>query len=99
MSKKLVFLAVAVSLISTASLYGIENHYSNGFPFGAPWAVFASLATTCFSTVAAAGAGFTKLSSNKFAGLGLLILGIISLIAWITLFNDQLPCFLGGSGC
>jgi hypothetical protein len=28
-----------------------------------------------------------------------LILGIISLLAWITLFNDQLPCFLGGSGC
>jgi len=99
MSKKLVFLAVAVSLISTASLYGIENHYSNGFPFGEPWAVLAFLAATSFSTVAAAGAGFAKLPSNRFAGLSLLILGIISLMAWITLFNDQLPCFLGGSGC
>jgi hypothetical protein len=28
-----------------------------------------------------------------------LILGVISLIAWITVFFDQLPCFLGGSGC
>jgi hypothetical protein len=99
MSKKLLFFAVAVSLLTTASIYGIENYYSNGFPFGEPWAVLAFLAATSFSTVVAAGAGFAKLPSNKFAGLGVLILGIISLMAWITLFNDQLPCFLGGLGC
>jgi len=99
MSKKLLFFAVAVSLLTTASIYGIENYYSNGFLFGEPWAVLAFLAATSFSTVVAAGAGFAKLPSNKFAGLGVLILGIISLTAWITLFNDQLPCFLGGLGC
>jgi hypothetical protein len=33
------------------------------------------------------------------AGLVGILVGAFSLSAWLTLFLDQLPCFLGGQGC
>jgi hypothetical protein len=97
--KQYLILATLVSLISTTSLFGTEAFYSSGYPAGVPWAVFGFLAVTSFSAVAALAAGISKFTSNKLAGASVVLVGIVSLWAWITLFVDQLPCFFGGSGC
>ena len=97
---KSIFLAAGVvSLTSTVFLFGTEAYFSYGFPFGVPWAVFGFLAAASFSAVAATAFGVAMFASKKFAGIGLVIVGLVALSAWVTLFVDQLPCFLGGSGC
>ena len=98
-NKNLFLAAGVVAFASTAILFSTEAYFSYGFPFGVPWAVFGFLAVASFSAVAATTVGVAKFSSNKLAGTGLVIVGVVALSAWVTLFVDQLPCFLGGSGC
>jgi hypothetical protein len=94
-----VLVAGTVAVVTTAFLFGMEALYTDGFPRGIPWAVFGFLAATSFLAVIATSAGFTKFTSHKFSGLSLIMLGLMALFAWATLFVDQLPCFLGGMGC
>jgi hypothetical protein len=91
--------SVAVALASTASLYGAEAYYSGGFPQGVPWAVFGFLAVAAFVTALGISSGVARFSSHKLSGVGLFLVGLIALSGWITVFADQLPCFLGSTGC
>jgi len=94
-----VLVAGTVAVFTTAFPFGMEAFYTDGFPRGIPWAVFGFLAATSFVAVIATSAGFIKFTSHKFSGLALVIVGLMALSAWVTLFVDQLPCFLGGMGC
>jgi hypothetical protein len=94
-----VLVAGTVAVVTTAFLFGMEALSTDGFPRGIPWAVFGFLAATSFMAVIATSAGFMKFTSHKFSGLALVIVGLMALSAWVTLFVDQLPCFLGGMGC
>jgi len=94
-----VLVAGTVAVVTTAFPFGMEAFYTDGFPRGIPWAVFGFLAATSFVAVVATHAGFTRFTSHKFSGATLVIVGLMALSAWATLFVDQLPCFLGGTGC
>jgi hypothetical protein len=99
MNKVLLLVAGAVAVASTASLFVTEAYYSGGVPLGVPWAVFGFLAVTSFVTVFALSSGVARFSAHKISGLWRLLVGLMALSAWITIFVDQLPCFLGGTGC
>jgi hypothetical protein len=43
--------------------------------------------------------GVKRLKVKNLLGLAGILVGAFSLFAWLTLFLDQLPCFLGGQGC
>jgi hypothetical protein len=88
-----------VSLVSTGLLFVIELAFSGGFPLGVPWAVFVFLAAMSFIAASSLIQGLGRKPKNKFVGLGSVLVGLFAVLAWITLFIDQLPCFLGGKGC
>lgn len=92
-------IALWVSLSSTFLLFLIEAVLSGGFPDGAPWGVFAFLSVSSFVSIAALLVGFKLFARKKISGYFTMLVGIIAASAWITLFLDQLPCFLGGKGC
>jgi hypothetical protein len=99
MNRMPLLVAGAVAVASTASLFVTEASYSGGFPLGVPWAVFGFLAVSSFATVIALSSGVARFSGHKISGLWRLFVGLMALSAWITIFVDQLPCFLGGTGC
>jgi hypothetical protein len=43
--------------------------------------------------------GLVRKPKNNFVRLGSVLVGLFAVLAWTTLFIDQLPCFLGGKGC
>jgi hypothetical protein len=88
-----------VSLVSTGLLFVIELAFSGGFPLGVPWAVFVFLAAMSFIAASSLIQGLGRKPKNKFVGLGSVLVGMFAVLAWTTLFIDQLPCFLGGKGC
>jgi hypothetical protein len=98
-SKFWFWMAFLVSSISTSVIFIAELTFSNGFPVGIPWAVFGFLFATSFIAISSILEGFKRIKSNIFAGLGGILVGAFSLSAWLYLFLDQLPCFLGGQGC
>ena len=98
-SKFWFWVAIWVSSISTSLIFILELTFSSGFPVGVPWAVFGFLFATSFIAISSILEGVKRLKSNIFAGLGGILVGAFSLSAWLTLFLDQLPCFLGGQGC
>jgi hypothetical protein len=91
--------AIWVSLVSTGLLFVIELAFSGGFPLGVPWAVFVFLAAMSFIAASSLIQGLGRKPKNKFVRLGSVLVGLFAVLAWITLFIDQLPCFLGGKGC
>ena len=93
------WVAIWVSSISTSVVFIAELTLSNGFPVGIPWAVFGFLFATSFITISAILEGIKRIKSDIFVGVGGILVGAFSLSAWLTLFLDQLPCFLGGQGC
>jgi hypothetical protein len=99
MNRMPLLVAGSVAVASTASLFVTEASYSGGFPLGVPWAVFGFLAVSSFATVFALSSGVARFSGHKISGLWRLFVGLMALSAWITIFVDQLPCFLGGTGC
>jgi len=98
-SKYSFWVAIWVSIISTSVIIISELTFSGGFPVGIPWAVFGFLFATSFIAISSILEGVKRLKSNIFPGLGGILVGAFSLSAWLTLFLDQLPCFLGGQGC
>ena len=98
-SKCSFWVAIWVSIISTSVIIISELTFSGGFPVGIPWAVFGFLFATSFIAISSILEGVKRLKLNIFGGLGGILVGAISLSAWLTLFLDQLPCFLGGQGC
>jgi uncharacterized PurR-regulated membrane protein YhhQ (DUF165 family) len=88
-----------VSLVSTGLLFVIELAFSGGFPLGVPWGVFVFLAAMSFIAASSLIQGLGRKPKNKFVRLGSVLVGLFAVLAWITLFIDQLPCFLGGKGC
>lgn len=92
-------MAFWVSSISTSVIFISELTFSGGFPVGIPWAVYGLLSATSFIAISSILEGVKRLKSNIFAGLGGILVGVFSISAWLTLFLDQLPCFLGGQGC
>jgi ABC-type phosphate transport system permease subunit len=88
-----------VSLVSTALLFVIELVFSGGFPLGVPWGVFVFLAAMSFIAASSLIQGLVRKPKNNFVRLGSVLVGLFAVLAWITLFIDQLPCFLGGKGC
>jgi hypothetical protein len=91
--------AIWVSLVSTGLLFVIELAFSGGFPLGVPWAVFVFLAAMSFIAASSLIQGLGRKPKDKFVRLGSVLVGLFAVLAWITLFIDQLPCFLGGKGC
>jgi hypothetical protein len=91
--------AIWVSLVSTGLLFVIELAFSGGFPLGVPWAVFVFLAAMSFIAASSLIQGLGRKPKNKFVRLGSVLVGMFAVLAWTTLFIDQLPCFLGGKGC
>ena len=91
--------AIWVSLVSTGLLFVIELAFSGGFPLGVPWAVFVFLAAMSFIAASSLIQGLGRKPKNNFVRLGSVLVGLFAVLAWITLFIDQLPCFLGGKGC
>jgi hypothetical protein len=91
--------AIWVSLVSTGLLFVIELAFSSGFPLGVPWAVFVFLAAMSFIAASSLIQGLGRKPKNKFVRLGSVLVGLFAVLAWTTLFVDQLPCFLGGKGC
>jgi hypothetical protein len=91
--------AIWVSLVSTGLLFVIELAFSGGFPLGVPWAVFVFLAAMSFIAASSLIQGLVRKPKNNFVRLGSVLVGLFAVLAWITLFIDQLPCFLGGKGC
>jgi hypothetical protein len=91
--------ALWVSLVSTGLLFVIELVLSGGFPLGVPWAVFVFLAAMSFIAASSLIQGLGRKPKNKFVRLGSVLVGLFAVLAWTTLFIDQLPCFLGGKGC
>ena len=98
-SKCSFWVAIWVSIISTSVIIISELTFSGGFPVGIPWAVFGFLFATSFIAISSILEGVKRLKLNILGGLGGILVGAISLSAWLTLFLDQLPCFLGGQGC
>ena len=98
-SKYSFWVAIWVSIISTSVIIISELTFSGGFPVGIPWAVFGFLFATSFIAISSILEGVKRLKLNIFGGLGGILVGAFSLSAWLTLFLDQLPCFLGGQGC
>ena len=98
-SKFWFWVAIWVSSISTTLIFISELTFSSGFPVGVPWAVFGFLFATSFIAISSILEGFKRIKSNIFAGLGGILVGAFLLSAWLTLFLDQLTCFLGGQGC
>ena len=98
-SKYSFWVAIWVSIISTSVIIISELTFSGGFPVGIPWAVFGFLFATSFIAISSILEGVKRLKLNILGGLGGILVGAISLSAWLTLFLDQLPCFLGGQGC
>jgi multidrug transporter EmrE-like cation transporter len=90
---------LTASLISTASLFTLEFSKSGGFPYGIPWAVFFFLGFTSFIAVSSITFFYPFFSVNRSIGISVLAIGVLFLASWTYLFLDQLPCFLGGSGC
>jgi hypothetical protein len=88
-----------VSLVSTGLLFVIELVFSGGFPLGVPWGVFVFLAAMSFIAASSLIQGLVRKPKNKFVRLGSVLVGLFAVLAWTTLFIDQLPCFLGGKGC
>jgi hypothetical protein len=88
-----------VSLVSTGLLFVIELAFSGGFPLGVPWGVFVFLAAMSFIAASSLIQGLGRKPKNKFVRLGSVLVGMFAVLAWTTLFIDQLPCFLGGKGC
>jgi hypothetical protein len=99
MKRTTIWLALALSAVSTVAIFVTEFVYSSGFPAGAPWAVFFFLFAMALAAFTAIPMGIQRLSSNAFVGVGSILVGLFAAFAWWTLFMDQLPCFLGGSGC
>ena len=91
--------AIWVSLVSTGLLFVIELAFSGGFPLGVPWAVFVFLAAMSFIAASSLIQGLGRKPKNNFVRLGSVLVGLFAVLAWTTLFIDQLPCFLGGKGC
>ena len=91
--------ALWVSLVSTGLLFVIELVFSGGFPLGVPWGVFVFLAAMSFIAASSLIQGLVRKPKNKFVRLGSVLVGLFAVLAWTTLFIDQLPCFLGGKGC
>jgi hypothetical protein len=99
MDRRALSRASVVSLVSTGLLFVIELVFSGGFPLGVPWAVFLFLASISFIAASSLFEGLGQKPKNKFVRLGSILVGLFAATAWITLFVDQLPCFLGGKGC
>ena len=93
------WVAISVSSISTSVIFVLEFAFSNGFPVGIPWAVFGFLFVTSLIGVSSISEGVKRLKVKNLPGLAGILVGAFSLFAWLTLFLDQLPCFLGGQGC
>ena len=91
--------ALWVSLVSTGLLFVIELVFSGGFPLGVPWGVFEFLAAMSFIAASSLIQGLVRKPKNKFVRLGSVLVGLFAVLAWTTLFLDQIPCFLGGKGC
>lgn len=98
-SKSWFRVAIWASSISTTVIFFVEFTFSNGFPVGIPWAVFGFLFATSFIGISSILEGVKRLKAKNLAGLVGILVGAFSLSAWLTLFLDQLPCFLGGQGC
>lgn len=88
-----------MSLVSTGLLFGIELVFSRGYPFGVPWGVFVFLAAMSFIAASSVIEGFSRKPKSRFVRFGSILVGLFAVAAWVTLFVDQLPCFLGGNGC
>jgi hypothetical protein len=99
MVKHLYAIAFWVSLFVTAALFFAELYFSGGFPQGIPWAVFGFFVIMTFVTVSAAGSAIQNFTKNKWISLASFLVALFSVTAWVTVFLDQLPCFLGGKGC
>jgi hypothetical protein len=99
MVKRIYAIALWVSLLVTAALFVAELYFSGGFPQGIPWAVFGFFAIMTFVTVSAAGSAIQNFANNKWISLASFLVALFSVTAWVTVFLDQLPCFLGGKGC
>jgi len=97
--RKAVLYGLTTSLISTASLFTLEFLKSGGFPYGIPWAVFFFLGFTSFVAVSSISVSYPFFSVNRRISIRVLATGVLFLASWTYLFLDQLPCFLGGSGC
>jgi len=97
--RKAAVIAAAIALGSTAIIWLIEFNYSGGFPVGIPWGVFSFLAVASFVALTAFHSAVIRFKSNKWLAILLLVFSALALSAWLTLFLDQLPCFLGGRGC
>lgn len=91
--------ALWVSVASTGLLFGIELIFSGGYPRGVPWGVFVFLAAMSFIAASSVFEVFSRKPRNFFVKLGSTVVCLFAVAAWITLFLDQLPCFLGGKGC
>ena len=91
--------ALGVSFVSTGILFVIELVFSGGYPLGIPWGVFLFLAAMSFVSTSSAIEGLRRKPTSKFVRWGLILVSLFAVAGWITLFVDQLPCFLGGKGC
>jgi hypothetical protein len=100
MARKRVYVgSLWISLAVTGSLFFVELYYSGGFPQGVPWIVFGALAVMAFVAASAFRIGLQEFAERKLRGTVNLVVATFALLAWITLFLDQLPCFIGGKGC
>lgn len=88
-----------MSLLSTGLLFVVELIFSGGYPLGVPWGVFLFLAALSFVAASSFIEVISSKPKNRLVGLSSIFVGLFAIAAWVTLFLDQLPCFLGGKGC
>lgn len=99
MDKQTLARALWVSLVSTGLLFVIELVFSGGYPLGVPWAVFVFLTAMSFIAASSVIDGFSRKPKSRIVRFGSMLVGLVAVVAWATLFLDQLPCFFGGMGC
>jgi len=96
--QKIYLTSGAVAALSTAILFGMEFTNSAGLQNGLPTAVFVALAAFSFFGISSTALAITS-KGHFVVRIGNLAVGLFCLTGWLYLFADQLPCFLGGSGC
>ena len=99
MRVRLIPVALVVSTATTAVLFLLEMFLPGGFPQGAPWMVFLFMAVTAFIATSALLWGLREFSKRKLLAMASFLVMGLAVLAWSTMFIDQLPCFLGGKGC
>ena len=96
--------SIVIGLLATGPFVFLQGIYSSGFPRGIPFAIFIPLwvLATGFSYLVFSicrTAYKTPLKEWVVPFLLKISITIPIVLSWTNIVVDQMPCFLGGTGC